>query len=179
MVISYTYIISFYRLERDKSYFDTLPSDVQDDNVRYSDACLCPKQGETENTTVCKNVFVAAFPTLFKEDMQKFKPLHQLCDRDKRDVHYSDDPTEEDFKLFKETPRLRDRIRREAVAGQVSKENATRYCAERISETKIGKLCAKVGVNVQALVNICSSDIEVSKSLLFDIFYYDGRWTQP
>lgn len=94
----------------------------------------------------------------------------QLCDRDKRDIHYSDDPTEEDFELFKQTPHLRDRIRREVIPEPVSKENATRYCAERISETKIGKLCAKVGVNVQALVNTCSSDIEVSKRLLYCIF---------
>lgn len=85
-----------------------------------------------------------------------------LCDRDKRDVHYSDDPTEEDFELFKQTPQLRPRFRRAMQTGKISKENATRYCAERISETEIGKLCAKVGVNVQALVNICSADVEVS-----------------
>ena len=99
--------------------------------------------------------------------MKKLSPT-QLCDRDKRDLrgHYSDDATEEDFQLFKQTPHLRDRIRREVIPEHVSKENATRYCAERISETKIGKLCAKVGVNVQALVNTCSSDIEVSTRLL-------------
>lgn len=83
-----------------------------------------------------------------------------LCDVQKRDVSLSDDPTDEDFKLFTQTPQLRLRVKRDAVY-EVSKENATRYCAERISETKIGKLCAKVGVNVQALVNICSVDIQV------------------
>ena len=103
--------------------------------------------------------------------MKKLSPT-QLCDRDKRDIHYSDDPTEEDFELFKQTPHLRDRIRREVIPEPVSKENATRYCAERISETKIGKLCAKVGVNVQALVNTCSSDIEVSKRVLYCIFIF-------
>lgn len=107
--------------------------------------------------------------------MKNLSPT-QLCDRDKRDIHYSDDPTEEDFQLFKKTPQLRARIRREAIAEAVSKENATRYCAERISETNIGKLCAKVGVNVQALVNTCSSDIEVSKSILFYIFYLPCNW---
>ena len=84
-----------------------------------------------------------------------------LCDVQKRDVTLSDDPTDEDFKLFSQTPQLRLRVKRDAVF-EVSKENATRYCAERISETKIGKLCAKVGVNVQALVNICSVDIQVN-----------------
>lgn len=157
--------ISFYRLGPDKSFFDTLPPDVEDGNVEYSKACLCPKDRAVKDPT-CKNVFDAAFPTLLKKKMRNFSPT-QLCDRDKRDVHYPDDPTEEDFQLFKQTPQLRDRIRREAIAEPVSKENATRYCAERISETKIGKLCAKVGVNVQALVNTCSSDVEVCNSLLF------------
>lgn len=85
------------------------------------------------------------------------------CDRQKRDVHFLDDPTEEDFQLFKQNSQLHARVRRYVPAGPVSKENATRYCAARISETKIGKLCAKVGVNVQALVNTCSADVEVSK----------------
>lgn len=89
-----------------------------------------------------------------------------LCDRQKRDVHYSDHLTEEDFQLLKQTPQPRPRFRRELPVTPVSKENATRYCAERIFETKIGKLCAKVGVNVQALVNTCSADVEVSKLLL-------------
>ena len=89
-----------------------------------------------------------------------------LCDVQKRDVTLSDDPTDEDFKLFSQTPQLRLRVKRDAVF-EVSKENATRYCAERISETKIGKLCAKVGVNVQALVNICSVDIQVNTHVTF------------
>lgn len=111
-------------------------------------------------------MFDAAFPTLLRKNTRNLSP-EQLCDRDKRDVHYSDDPTEEDFQLFQQTPQLRDRIRRGAPVGPVSKENATRYCAERISETKIGKLCAKMGVNVQALVNTCSADVEVSKESKF------------
>ncbi|KAJ7392898.1 hypothetical protein OS493_008135 [Desmophyllum pertusum] len=72
------------------------------------------------------------------------------------------------FQLFKQSPQLRPRSRRDSpIIGPVSKENATRYCAERISETKIGKLCAKVGVNVQALVNICSSDVEYTADFSF------------
>lgn len=83
------------------------------------------------------------------------------CDRQRRDVHFSDDPTEEDIKAFKQTRPVRHRSRRQ-VQNQISKENATRYCAERLSETKIGKLCAEIGVNVQALVSVCSADVEVS-----------------
>ena len=89
-----------------------------------------------------------------------------LCDRQKRDVYYSDDLTDEDFQLFKQTP-LRPRLRREALNQKISKENATSYCAERIANTEIGKLCAKVGVNVQALVNTCAIDLEVSCNILF------------
>ena len=91
-----------------------------------------------------------------------------LCDRQKRDVHahYSDDLTDEDFQLFKQTP-LRLRLRREVLNQKISKENATRYCAERIANTEIGILCAKVGVNVQALVNTCAIDVEVSCNTLF------------
>lgn len=96
--------------------------------------------------------------------MKPVKPTSptKVCSRQKRDVHSLDDPTEEDIQLFKETPLLRNRLRREVQFGSVSKENATRYCAERISETNIGKLCSKIGVNVQALVNTCSADVEVS-----------------
>ena len=100
--------------------------------------------------------------------MKPVKPTSptNVCDRQKRDVHYLDDPTEEEIQLLKETPQLRSRLRREVQFGPVPKENATRYCAERISETKIGKLCAKIGVNVQALVNTCSADVAVSTLVL-------------
>lgn len=151
-------IIFFSRLQNGQSYFDTLPPDVGDKIVKYSTACLCQKE-KNPATEQCKDAFTAAFPTVMKKNLSPMS----LCDRQKRDVHYSDDPTEEDFQLFKQTPQLRPRFRRALQVGQISKENATRYCAERISETEIGKLCAKVGVNVQALVNTCSSDVEVSK----------------
>ena len=84
-----------------------------------------------------------------------------LCDRQKRDIEYLDDTSDEEFQLLKKTPILRSRFRREVPSEKVSKENATKYCAERISETEIGKLCANVGVNLQALVDTCSVDLEV------------------
>ena len=156
----------FFRLDVSESFFDTLPADVKDGDVQYSNACLCPKVGEKQPSQ-CRNVFKAAFPTLVQEDnMTKEKPKYAsptgLCDRQKRDIHFSDDLTEEDLQLYKQTLHLHPRFMRSVSDEQVSKENATRYCADRISDTELGKLCATVGVNVQALVNTCSADIEVS-----------------
>lgn len=163
----FNYKTSFYRLGSKESFFNTLPSDVRDGDLQYSKACLCPKIGE-EIKPKCRSVSEEAFPTLFKKNMKPVKPTSptNVCDRQKRDVHYLDDPTEEEIQLLKETPQLRSRLRREVQFGPVPKENATRYCAERISETKIGKLCAKIGVNVQALVNTCSADVAVSTLVL-------------
>ena len=153
--------MNFHRLNPGQSYFDTLPPDLNKITVNYSTACQC-NVNENEAGRVCINAFSAAFPTAMKKKF--FSPM-LLCDRDKRDVHFSDDPTEEDFQIFKNFPQLQPRVRRAAQFDQISKQNATRYCAERISETKIGKLCAKVGVNVQALVDACSADLVVSKQL--------------
>ena len=160
-------MFSFFRLEVGKSYFDTLPVYVRDDDVTYSSACLCQKQEEGRNLT-CKSVYKAAFPTLEDEDnLTQMKPKHPsgLCDRDKRDIHYSDDITIEDLQLYKQTLHLHPRFKRSAAIKQIPKENATRYCATRISETELGKLCEKIGVNVQQLIETCSADIEVSQLL--------------
>ena len=105
----------------------------------------------------CVDTFEDSFPNLAKK---KWSPMF-LCDRRKRDVYFSDDPTEEDMQSFKQTRFSHHRSRRDVLNG-ISKENATRYCAERISETKIGKLCAKVGVDVEVLVQVCAADVEVS-----------------
>jgi len=149
--------LNFHRLNYRQSYFDTLPPKLDNIIVKYATACLC-QLNENDATGGCIDAFSAAFPTAMKK--KNFSPM-LLCDRDKRDVHFSDDPTEEDFQIFKKFPQPR--FRRAAQVDQISKENATRYCAERLSETKIGKLCAKVGVNVQALVNTCSADLAVSR----------------
>ena len=154
-------VILLYRLENGKSLFHILPPLVDEYKVTYSQVCACLR--DTENSPRhCRDPLSLAYPTLFKRD-KNMVPLSPafLCDVQKRDLSFSDDPTDEDFNLFSQTPQLRLRVKRDAVF-EVSKENATRYCAERISETRIGKLCAKVGVNVQALVNICSVDIQVN-----------------
>ena len=152
--------LNFYRLSYGQSYFDILPPNLGDKIVKYSTACQC-NVNENDARRECKDAFSVAFPTVMKTK-NNFSPM-LLCDRDKRDVHFSDDPTEEDFAIFKKFPQLQLRFRRAAKAGRISMANATRYCAERISETEIGKVCAKVGVNVQALVNTCSADVAVSK----------------
>ncbi|XP_068690653.1 neurogenic locus notch homolog protein 1-like, partial [Montipora foliosa] len=150
------------RLLHDQSYFDVLPPPVDDEEVDYSVACLCKnsatgglEQEHWNGALECENAFNAAFPTVRKK--QNSSPMF-LRDRQKRDIQFSDGLTDEDFQLFKQTPPLRMRRRREAE--KISKENATYYCANRISETKIGKLCAKVGVDLQALVDVCSMDVE-------------------
>ncbi|PFX16674.1 Neurogenic locus notch-like protein 2, partial [Stylophora pistillata] len=160
------------RLEVGRSYFDTLPVDVQDSDVTYSSACLCLKEGEGNGgPPSCKSVFKAAFPTLVKEDnMSTLKPQaspSSLCDRNKRDIHFSDDITDEDIQVYKRTLHLHPRFKRSVANKQVPKENATRYCATRISDTELGKLCAKVGVNVQQLVNTCSVDVELTGDFSF------------
>ena len=85
----------------------------------------------------------------------------KMCDRNpnKRDVEGSDDLTEEDFALFR-NPSDNKLIRR--MKRSINRDTATRYCNEKLAQTLVGKLCAKLGANVQALVNVCSSDIEVS-----------------
>lgn len=121
---------------------------------------MCTKDDEGQHDEDCQDAFSAAFPTVMKKNLS---PM-QLCDRQKRDVHFSDDPTEEDFQIFKETaPQLQPRFRRTAQAEHISKENATRYCEERISETGIGKLCIQIGMDVQGLIDSCAADIEVRK----------------
>ena len=173
--------MNFHRLNPGQSYFDTLPPDLGKITVNYSTACQC-NVNENEAGRVCINAFSAAFPTAMKK--KNFSPM-LLCDRDKRDVHFSDDPTEEDFQIFRETtPQSQPRFRRAVQAGHISKENATRYCEERISETEIGKLCDKIGVNVQGLVDTCSADVEVKKIInklpeqLFNLWYQSG-FLQP
>lgn len=147
----------------DESYFDVLPPQVSAYDVEYSQACLCDSPATTESGPICGNAFEFAFPTL--GEGRKPSPLF-LCDRQKRDIQFSDEPRDDDFQLFERTLLLHKRHKRESR--RISKENATHYCEEKISKTKIGKLCAKLGINVQALVNVCSFDVEV-KCLRFSL----------
>ena len=100
------------------------------------------------------------WPSVEKDKYNRIK----MCDRNptKREAEGSDELTEEDYELFMKPIKTvaHNRVKRSVNA--ISKENATRYCSERLAETPVGKMCAKLGTNVQALVNVCSSDIEVS-----------------
>ena len=158
-------LLSCNRLSPSQSYFDVLPPPVSAYTVQYSKACVCKPNAQHE---ACDNAFNVAFPTLTG---QKTSPMF-LCDRHKRDIHFSDELTDEDFNLFKRALPSRKRHKREA--GRISKENATYHCEERISKTKIGKLCEKIGIDVQALVNACSFDVEVNylRSLLAEIEFF-------
>ena len=150
-----------------ESYFDVLPPQVPAYDVEYSEACHCDSHNTTTGQyTFCTNAFVLAFPNLADALQRPLTPTDErrpsplfLCDRQKRDIQFSDEPRDEDFHFFERTLPLRKRHKRES--GRISKENATYYCEEKISRTKIGKLCTKLGINVQALVNVCSFDVEV------------------
>lgn len=139
------------------SYFDRLPPTVPDIKANYVPACHC---GETD----C-NMFNAFNPAFTKG---RQTTVFNLCDsvekRDKRDIHYSDELTDEDYKLFKKpfTSANQLRFKRALPTFIIPKQNATSYCAQKIADTKIGKLCNAIGVDVQALVDSCSEDIAVS-----------------
>ncbi|XP_067040326.1 neurogenic locus notch homolog protein 1-like [Acropora muricata] len=157
------------RLSSNESYFDVLPPPVSAYAVEYSEACECKPNAQHGE---CNNAFNIAFPTLTG---QKTSPMF-LCDRDKRDIHFSDEPTDEDFNLFKRALPSRKRHKREA--GRISKENATYHCEERISKTKIGKLCEKIGIDVQALVNACSFDVETTADFSYALGGVDSLMDQ-
>jgi len=91
-------------------------------------------------------------------------------ERKKRDIHLSDELTDEDFRLFKNFvgPIVTNRYKRALLDKPTfTKENATLYCTERVSNTEAGKLCAKLGANIQAKVNSCAIDLEVKCYQLF------------
>jgi len=157
------FCLNFHRLDDGESYFRVLPPLLEGTGVNYAEACDCsPTKPGNEK---CKNAFDAAFPNVMQSN-KNLSPMLVCTERGKRDVYSSDDPTEEDFQIFKKFPQLQPRFKR---AAKISKEDAIRYCTERISDTKIGKICAKVGVNLQELVKTCSLDVEVSKNDLYDI----------
>ena len=127
----------------------------------FESVCRCDETKDEGKTDECAFGISAQFgnENIDPERLNRIK----MCDRYvKRDIEGSDDLTKEDFKLFRKPMETESHKRRKRSLNIVSKDNATRYCTERIAETPVGKLCAKLGTNVQALVNICSADIEVS-----------------
>lgn len=119
--------------------------------------CSCKKT--TCNPNDGENAFHV--PSFLKNN----KMPYNLCDRwNKRDIHYSDKLTDEDFELFKNPlpSETQDRFKRALPAPVIPKQNATRYCTEKIKNTKVGKLCSDIGVDVQGYVDSCSLDVSVS-----------------
>ena len=153
----------FFCYRKKPSYFDQLPphTNINTGGLNYERSCQCDEtkdKGKKKNE--CVDGIPVYVPTVTNDKLNRIK----MCDRNpqKRDVEGSDDLTDEDFALFRNPSdnKLVRRMKRSITP--VSRDNATRYCTEKLAETQVGKLCAKLGANVQALVNVCSSDIEVS-----------------
>ena len=154
------------------SYFDTLPAGANSDKdgVEYEQSCRCSEKQNYNYTDDC----VDGIPVVLAQGFlnqgtagQRIKKCHKnIASRKKREIRDvaegSDDLTDEDFRLFYNSLETDKHKRSKRSVNSISKENATRYCNEKLADTPVGKLCAKMGTNVQALVNVCSSDIEVS-----------------
>lgn len=154
---------NFFCHRKKPSYFDQLPphTNINTGGLNYERSCPCDKtKDKGKNKNKCVDGIPVYVPTATNDKLNRIK----MCDRNpqKRDVEGSDDLTDEDFALFRNPSdnKLVRRMKRSITP--VSRDNATRYCTEKLAETQVGKLCAKLGANVQALVNVCSSDIEVS-----------------
>ena len=145
------------------SYFDQLPKGTNQDTggINFERSCACSEKRDKEKTTDC----VHGIPSVWGQGFIKVNANRiKMCDRDpvKRDTEGSDDLTEEDFELFRKPFGTEEHNRQKRSVNSISKDNATRYCEERLAETVVAKLCAKLGTNIQALVNVCSSDLVVS-----------------
>ena len=152
------------------SYFDTLPADVNldKDGVEYEQSCSCSETQNGKHTDDCVDgIPVVLAQGFLNQGNNRIKKCHKnIASRKKRDIRDivagSDDLTDEDFRLFYNSLETDKHKRSKRSVNSISKENATRYCNQKLADTPVGKLCAKMGTNVQALVNVCSSDIEVS-----------------
>ena len=166
------------------SYFDTLPADVNSDKdemwrgarrgvrrgVEFEQSCSCSETQNDKHTDDCVDgipvVLAQGFLNQGKAGQRIKKCQKNIASRKKREirdiVEGSDDLTDEDFRLFYNSLEMDKHKRSKRSVNSISKENATRYCNEKLVDTPVGKLCAKMGTNVQALVNVCSSDIGVS-----------------
>lgn len=131
----------------------------------YKVSCSCHKK-DSDGKAVCIESLPVHFPNILdkKGNVVQF-PRDQNTRRRKRDIcYYSDDLREEDFDIFKSYLGSGGHHRyKRAVLNKprFTKENATLYCMEKVSNTEVGKLCASLGANVQAKVNSCSIDLEV------------------
>ncbi|XP_078371975.1 von Willebrand factor D and EGF domain-containing protein-like isoform X3 [Oculina patagonica] len=150
------------RLDYGKSFFDVLPPKVDDKDAMYASVCTCRKD-KCNPADGVNSFHVPSF-------MRNNKTPYNLCDRAfKRDIHYSDELTDEDFELFKSPLPYepQNRFKRALPSPVIPKQNATRYCTEKIKNTKVGKLCSDIGVNVQGYVDSCSLDVSLTGDFSF------------
>lgn len=135
--------------------------------MRYDIPCSCDKKDNQGNPECKRELPTHYFNILDKQGRVVVPSLPAGFGRKKRNVEESDDLTDEDFDLFQRLnfgSFVHNRLRRAAPAiSRFSRKNATHYCRRLIADTDIGKSCAKVGSNVQALVNSCSIDLEVKR----------------
>ncbi|KAL9972518.1 hypothetical protein ACROYT_G018840 [Oculina patagonica] len=146
-----------------------MPDPINGITVRYKVPCSCTETDIYGNPK-CTHKTPLDFPNYM--DKVEGKSVKGTDGREKRDIHFSDDLTDDDFELFKRYVGSVDthRFKREVLNRPTfTKENATLYCKERISNTDVGKLCAKLGANVQAMVNSCSIDLELTGDTSFAI----------
>lgn len=151
------YFIYSFRVATGKNFFDHLPPNIPDKKgAKYSSVCKCGKVPCDPNSL---SFHVPSF-------LRDKKVPYNLCDRYKqRSIHYSDELTDEDFEFFKKPlpPATQDRFKRALPAPVIPKQNATRYCTDKIKNTKVGKLCSDIGIDIQGYVDSCSLDVSVSE----------------
>lgn len=152
----------FLRLEDEESFFNVLPNHTPDSGVRYDIPCSCYKKDKEGKPLPIKKL-----PTHYYTMLDQGGNPVNLSEgtRGKRNVELSDDLTDEDFELFQRFGSgVHNRVKRTSPAiTRFSKEDATHYCRKLIADTDIGKSCAKVGSNAQALVDSCSIDLKVKR----------------
>ena len=152
------------------SLFHKLPDPVADASVKLR-TCKCQVVGATAQCVDENNVIYGG---LRKKNTKNIKQEmeDQNTARRKRDVQYTDKPTDEDFDMFMRLgtneESLAKRIKR-ADSGwgprKMSIENATRYCNETLAESTVAKLCKEsADVDVENLISQCATDVSVSEN---------------
>ncbi|XP_015780130.1 PREDICTED: von Willebrand factor D and EGF domain-containing protein-like, partial [Acropora digitifera] len=170
-----THLAGKHRLTASTSYFQTLPAEVNKDARPFEKSCACDETQDKALTTECTIDGIPVITSFIADTTGTYNRI-KMCDNNPektqkykkiRAIEGADDLTREDLKMLMEPLKSNKSLWEETPV--VSKDNATRYCAERLLETKVGKLCAKLGINVQALVNVCSADIEYTGDFSFVI----------
>lgn len=155
-----------FSLDASRSYFHVIPPRVDDRAILYEKTCYCESRDDNVPKR-CEDAPNELNLPGIDRNLATMKMLH-VRQKERRDVSRSDALSEEDYEYFKEPDSLKrslhghQRTRREAKPFPVSRENATKYCVEKLVESHVGKFCAKLGINVHSFVNVCSADIMVN-----------------